>query len=309
MSMSDTALSRFQKSFLSSLVQRNCSKRTQDIYTHQLKDFISYFEVSEGVSPTLLDFNVFQIDSYLGHLIEQGKKPKTIALARTVLQSFGQFLLIKQYIPSNPVHQIPPPRLPKPLPKPLKLDELQAFLGAVDRSTLRGKRDYAIIIAFLLSGLRIAEMWALQIPDINFDTNQIEVRHGKGDKDRRVPMPSALVEALKTYIEEVRPNYDGAESTHKLWLGRQGALRLLSLREIVYYYRDKAGLDYRKLSPHILRATYATLLSHACQGDLLIVRDLLGHANIQTTTVYVEVSQEQKNIAVESLSQFTKIVS
>lgn len=102
-------------------------------------------------------------------------------------------------------------------------------------------------------------------------------------------------------------SYDCASESHALWLSRQGELKLLSVREIVYQYRDKAGLDYRKLSPHILRATYATLVAQACQGDLLIIRDLLGHANIQTTTVYVEVSQQQKSIAVESLSQIFAI--
>jgi site-specific recombinase XerD len=302
-------LSRFLMPFRSSLVQRNCSKRTQEIYTCQVQDFIRYFEKNENIHLTLADFDLFHVESYLGALSLAGKAPKTIALARTVLQSFGQFLVHKRYIENNPVHLIPPPRLPKPLPKPLRIDEIKALLRAVDRSKIRGKRDYAILLTFLLSGLRVAEMAALQIPDINFDTRHIEVRHGKGSKDRLVPIPSALREVLRDYIQNVRPHYHCSASTHGLWVGRQGVLTPLSLREIVYEYRDQSGLTYRKLSPHTLRATYATLVSQACQGDLLIVRDLLGHANIQTTTVYVEVSQEQKQVAVEALSAVTKFVS
>lgn len=103
----------------------------------------------------------------------------------------------KGYIASNPVDQIPAPRLPKPLPQPLKPPELQALIHAVDRTTTRGKRDYAILLMFILSGLRIAELSALRIQDVDFAGNRIEVRHGKGDKDRYVPMPSALVDALQ----------------------------------------------------------------------------------------------------------------
>jgi len=184
--------------------------------------------------------------------------------------------------------------------------EVAAMLRVPDRRTLQGKRDYALLKTMFATGLRSAELCALDVGHIESYRNQpVLVVSGKGGKVRRVPLHSEALEAIRAYWRAEGRNYDDPSKPIFLTLGKHGpyeARRLTykAIRHLVSRTR-KAALIKRPVTPHTLRHTFAVSLLD--QGvDLRTVQDLMGHSNITTTQVYLHTSDEKKLAAVNALT-------
>lgn len=188
---------------------------------------------------------------------------------------------------------------PRKLPVFLTRPERDRFLHAVGNQTPRGvpgghARNVAIITLFLYSGLRIAELSALDRADIDYEDGTILVRRGKGGGARMLPLHPIAAEALQKYLA-VRQ--DTEEALFLSRLGRRASIR--TLRDVVYSVAKTAGIS-KRISPHKLRHSFATLLLES-GADLRVIQELLGHASIATTQIYTHVGQEQKRRALELL--------
>ena len=184
--------------------------------------------------------------------------------------------------------------------------EIAAMLRVPDRRTPQGKRDYALLLTMLGSGLRSAELCALSVEDIQAYRNQpVLVVNGKGGKVRRVPLHPEALEAIRAYWKAEGCNGDDPREPLFRTLGKHGpfkARRLTykAIRCLIDRTR-KAALIKRQTTPHTLRHTFAVSLLD--QGvDLRTVQDLLGHSNITTTQAYLHTSDEKKMEAVRSLT-------
>ena len=185
-------------------------------------------------------------------------------------------------------------------------EEIAALLRVPDKRTLQGKRDYALLLTMLGSGLRSAELCALSVEDIQSYRSQfVIVVNGKGSKVRRVPLHPEALEAIQAYWRSEGRNGDDPREPVFQTLGKHGPyeahrLSYKAIRHLVARTR-RAALISKRVTPHTLRHSFAVSLLD--QGvDLKTVQDLLGHSNITTTERYLHTSTEKKLAAVNTLS-------
>ena len=167
-------------------------------------------------------------------------------------------------------------KLPSKLPVFLEYDEIQKGLDRIDTSSTLGKRDYALIMMLYATGMRISEMLDLRRDDI--EEGWIRVRHGKGDKERYIPVAASALASLESYLD--------AQSFSKehIWLNyQQKPLSRISAFKITKKYLN--------VSPHVLRHSYATALIVG-GADLRVVQELLGHASLLTTQIYTHIQKQ-----------------
>lgn len=224
------------------------------------------------------------------------------ARARKVsaLKSFFKYLYdIKSLIKENPTENLELPKIPKRQPIYLSLDESKELLKVVKNSKDRNKeRDYCIITFFLNCGLRLSELCNIDICKIKDDTLRIV---GKGNKERTVYLNKPCIKALDEYLPIREAILNEVPEEHKEALFISSKRRRISERAVerlVKKHVEKAGLDYRILTPHKLRHTSATLMYKYGKVDLRSIQNLLGHESISTTEIYTHVDEEDLREAV-----------
>ena len=201
------------------------------------------------------------------------------------------------YIDHNPAAQLSVSLDKNKLPKYLTLEQSQALLQAVDGPFKA--RDYCILMLFLNCGLRLAELCALNISDINF-TNKTMLITGKGNKQRLLYLNDACIDALMDYLN-VRPvdalRGDDRNALFISRLNKRSGRR--SVQDMVYRYLEKIGLQGQHYSVHKLRHTAATLMYQHGDIDVLVIKDVLGHENLATTEIYTHIANKQVQEAIE----------
>jgi len=183
-------------------------------------------------------------------------------------------------------------------------DEAEAMLRVPDRRTLQGKRDYAVLLLLLTTGLRKAEICNLKVGDLKTYRSQpvIDVV-GKGKKFRRIPLKGETLLAIKDYL---KTNGNGVDPNHSLFdtLGKHGPYKQTSLTpkalDCLIRSVAKKALIRKRIHPHVMRHTFATTLLDK-GNDLKTVQALMGHSHIRTTEAYLHSSNDRKVEAIQSL--------
>ena len=253
----------------------------------------------ETVSKITLD----DIHSFLFYLTNTyNSKAATRARKVSSIRVFFNYLCNKAgLIEKNPAQNLETPKLDKRIPKYLTLDDSKKLLEAVNDMDDRNKeRDYAIITLFLNCGMRLSELVGINIKDINFNDQKLNVI-GKGNKERTIYLNSACMNAVNKYLA-VRPHdnikYDSKDA---LFLSeRRERISNRTVQYIVKQELKRAGLDTNKYSVHKLRHTAATLMYKYGNVDIRALQELLGHESISTTEIYTHVDNSQIRNAVES---------
>jgi integrase/recombinase XerC len=220
--------------------------------------------------------------------------PKSIRRKISSVKSMYEYLLREQYVTSNPFANATLPKQERRLPKFIYENEINEFLDRIDTSTLVGKRDLAIFELLYGSGLRVGELVSVGLTDLDFVAKTLLV-HGKGSKDRYVPMHDTLIERLKDYMVIVRPVLrlrTQKPDNHILFVNFKGnPLTDRGVRDILDRELTKQSSSLQ-VSPHTFRHSFAThLLDHGV--DLRTVQELLGHVSLSTTQIYTKVSKEK----------------
>ena len=233
--------------------------------------------------------NVDVIRSYLSEIHEKLSK-RSICRHISALRTFFRYLSKKKLISNNPMLLIQNPKMDKTLPKFLYNEELENLLNIPDISTNEGIRDKLIIELFYSTGIRVSELSNLKISNINFSEQKILIL-GKGNKERIVLYGDKCKDLLNLYINKARPHLLDGESAY-LFVGKKiDRLNENSIRLILKRLLRQSGLEI-KLSPHVIRHTFATdLLNNG--ADLRTVQELLGHENLKTTEVYTHITNER----------------
>lgn len=249
------------------------------------------------------------IHAFLGYMKETfHSKPATLARKVSSIRIFFNYMCNKtKKIPNNPAIDLETPKLGKRLPKYLTLDQSRELLkvassplpsshGNHDNSS----RNYAIITLFLNCGMRLSELVGINIKDIDFSENKLNVI-GKGNKERTIYLNKACITAINSYIKDRPKEGIKFDSRDALFLSEQR--RRISNRTVQYVVKQEmklAGIDINKYSVHKLRHTAATLMYKYGQVDIRALQELLGHESISTTEIYTHVDNEQIRNAVES---------
>lgn len=267
-------------------VEKDASPYTVRNYRQEIGQFLDFLK-DEGVE-SWDDVDRQVLRRYLLWLRKEGYVEASMARKLSELRSFCRYLLNEGVLESNPIDLVSSPKLPKRLPRYLKKDEVQLLLNAPDLSTPQGQRDKAILELLYAAGIRLSELVSLNLGDLSLDRGQLLV-WGKGGKERLVLLGDPAVEALGTYIGDGRGRLAKGKTTNALLLNRFGGrLSRRSIGLILDKYSKVAGL-WKKVTPHLLRHTFATHMLEGGAG-LRVVQELLGHAQPTTTEIYTHVT-------------------
>jgi len=277
--------------------EKNASPHTCRAYERDLEEFENFIR-SSGISlSTKGDIEMEKVDRlairrYLSFLHRRNRK-SSIARKISTLRSFFKYLVREQLTTSNPAKCVSTPKVEKPLPTTLTVDEAFRLMespknpiekSSSDRAKKRGLRDRAILELLYSSGIRVGELVGLNSNRLDLDLGIVKVM-GKGRKERIVPVGSKAVEALKAYLEK-RGVLSGEEPL--LLNSRGGRLTARSVGRLIKKYTKRSGI-FRNISPHTLRHSFATHLLDA-GADIREIQEMLGHASLSTTQRYIHLS-------------------
>ena len=276
--------------------ERNASDYTVRNYINDLlgnyargaeKGFFQFLKLKKIGS--LHDVNNRTIRDYISWLMEQGVARGSIARKLSAIRSLFRYMTREGILPSNPLKKASSPKMDKLLPAFLTVEETVRLLEAPNLSKPEGQRDRALLEFLYASGLRVSELVNLDLGQINLATNEIRV-WGKGSKERVVLIGEPAAQALKTYINQGRPELLSGKRSSAIFLNRYGErLPARRVQKILEKYSKNIG---KRVHPHTLRHTFAT---HLLDGgaDLRVVQELLGHAQLSSTQIYTHVTRSQ----------------
>jgi site-specific recombinase XerD len=284
------------------LARRDLSPRTHRNYLNDLSPFWAFLHREgvrgwEGVHTPLLRRYLLwlmteaKVVRRKGRLLRDAYAPRSIARQVSALRSLFRFLYRNGHIPRDPTALLSLPKGGRTLPQVLDTVEAQVLVETPHPTTPQALRDRAILELLYGAGLRLGEVVALRVDDLDLVHRQVRVR-GKGDKERIAFFGVPAREALARYLEEGRPALLGARTTDALFLNRWGSpLSPRWVQALVKKWAVRAGLD-ASVHPHTLRHSFAT---HLLQGgaDLRVVQELLGHASPTTTQVYTQLTHPE----------------
>ncbi len=281
------------------LVERFCeslwleaglAEGTRSSYRSDLKQF-GLWLVSQSPAASLAGAGRERIMAYLSACLSRGDKATTAARRLSCLRRFYRFLLREGRITEDPTLKLDSPRLGRRLPDTLTEADVEALLLAPVTDEPVELRDRAMMELLYACGLRVSELVALRLSQINVRQGVVRVT-GKGGKERLVPMGEEALEWLERYLQEARPQLLRGRLGDSLFPGSRGG----HLTRQAFWYRIRcyalrAGIN-KPLSPHTLRHAFAThLLNHG--ADLRVVQMLLGHSDLSTTQIYTHVARER----------------
>jgi integrase/recombinase XerD len=274
--------------FESSLIlERALSENTSKSYASDLREFMLFLNSKKIASSA--DVKYEDIVAFLSASRAQGLASRTRARRSSAIKSFFDFLVSRNFVKENPAERLEAPKKDFVLPKVLSEDEVTRMLENIPTLQIQDVRDRALLEILYGCGLRVSEVCALSMEDIVSEGELLRVK-GKGSKERLVPICATAGRELEKYMTLFRPSFLKASSseTHIFLtrLGRpftrQGVFKVVRERAIL------AGISPSRISPHVLRHSYA---SHLLQrgADIRAIQELLGHADISTTQIYTHV--------------------
>ncbi len=265
------------------LASKGLSEKTIDDYKEDLLIFLRDFPKKQTTDDLLeTDLNDFAIKEG-----EKDRSSSTIARRLSALFNFYQFLSKRGIIEVAP-ERVDRPKEEKSLPVILSFEEIERLLDAPDTSKESGMRDKAMLETMYATGLRVSELCSLPLSSINVQNRLIVVRHGKGNKQRTVPISPFALEWLETYIHDFRSLNKGKKKKEVFLNLRGEPISRNYFFMQVKKYAEQVGIEV-SISPHTLRHCFAThLLENG--AELRAVQEMLGHAHLSTTQIYTHVS-------------------
>lgn len=270
-------------------LERGLSKNTIENYTFDIEKLVLFLHQHEiQVSPISITEETVQQFIY-----EISSKVNARSQSRIIsgLKSFFNYLVFEDYRKDTPLELIEVPKTGRKLPDTLATEEIDALISAIDLSTPEGERNRAMLETLYGCGLRVSELVGLKISDLFFEEGFIKI-HGKGNKERFVPIGELAQKYITIYKETIRvhtPIQKGFEDT--LFLNRRGRqLTRAMIFTIINNLADLIELN-KKISPHTFRHSFAThLLENG--ADLRSIQLMLGHESITTTEIYVHLDRK-----------------
>ena len=270
-------------------LERGFSDNTLAAYSTDLDKLLQYLE-AEGIA--YREVTTAQLQTFVATLMDLGITSRSIARILAGVRTFYKFLYLESEISTDPCELLESPARGSRLPDVLTLSEIDRIIAAIDLTKAEGQRDRAIIETLYSCGLRVSELCHLQMSDLFLDEGFIRV-HGKGKKERLVPISQSAIAELRLWFEQraevnIRPGHEDAVFVS---FRRGTALSRITVFHIVKTLCQAAGIR-STVSPHTFRHSFAT---HLLEGgaNLRVIQEMLGHEEIGTTEIYMHVNSHR----------------
>jgi integrase/recombinase XerD len=273
--------------------------------------FFNYLRVEKGLSPnTLIAYknDIEKLNDFAGtlgkdlisleredlvkytqYLHKRGLVPKSIARVLVTTRNLFKFLLLDGFLKRDPSSNLETPKSWQSLPKILSAEEVERLLASPDVSSNAGIRDKAMLEVLYATGLRVSELVALKVSDVDLDLGFL-ITMGKGSKERTVPIGKSAISWMSKYLV-ARPVLLAGGTSSVLFISDKGSpISRQSFWKLIVAYGEKSKIGH--INPHLLRHSFAThLLENG--ADLRSVQMMLGHSDISTTQIYTHVTNER----------------
>ena len=303
------------------LIIQGCSPKTIDEYLSDLRLFFRYVYAKrnsidvltdefEKIDISGLDTNflcsistdeIYDFFTYVS--IERRNNASSKSRKLSAIKAFYKYVCNKKkLLEQNPAIDIEAPKKKQSLPKFLSINESVALLNAIESDTesKTKERDYCIITLFLNCGMRLSELVGINLNDIDRELRSLRVL-GKGNKERIVYLNDACRDALSKYLKIRNDEKYKKLNTNALFISKQyKRLSNKTVQWLVYKYLGLAGLDYKHYSTHKLRHTAATLMYQTGKVDVRVLKEILGHEQLNTTQIYTHVSNKGMEEAINN---------
>mgnify|MGYP004511424933 FL=1 len=300
-------------------VVQNRSVNTVSDYLSDLRLFFRYLRMSRENLPaeqfSKIDISCVdlayagsvkksEIYEFLNFMTEHGKNHAGARARKlSAIKAFYKYLTVATgQLSENPARDIEGPKIKQALPKFLSYEESLSLLQTVQNDTKSKTclRDYTMITLFLNCGMRLSELVGISLSDIDPALRSMRVV-GKGNKERILYLNDACRQSLTLYLQQRQSLQSSKENRKALFLSSRGQrISPKTVQWVVYKYLDAAGFSNRKLSVHKLRHTAATLMYQSGQVDVRVLKEILGHEQLNTTQIYTHVSNEQLQRAMQA---------
>jgi integrase/recombinase XerD len=270
--------------------EQGCSENTIAAYRNDLRQFVTFIDpVAAGSTGSWGDVDRQLIERYGGFINERNYAPSTIARKIASIKSFFSYLLDSGLLKENPTIVLDAPKVEKPLPHIMSVEEIEQLLAEpAKRTTPKALRDRALLDLLYATGMRVSEVITLRLSDVDM-TGEHVLCVGRDGNTRQLPLTTRALESLSAYLEKGREALVQDRAETMLFVNQRGhPLTRQGLWLIIKAYAEAAGLG-PDITPHTLRHSFA---AHRLAGGARLqeVRELLGHANISTTQVYMDVA-------------------
>ena len=265
--------------------QKNYSDETIHSYSIDIEEFLDYIN-SECINICEVGYDV--VKTWLIHLDEKKNKSTTVSRKISSLRGFYKYLINNKVMNSNPFSLVSLPKKERHLPRFFYYNELEEMFQVPKLNTALGQRDRLLLEMLYATGVRVSELVNIKVSDINGE--EIKVL-GKGNKERIVEFGDYAESILELYLNEGYKSLNVKKSEYLFLNNRGGKLTTRGVRYILDNIINKTTID-KKISPHMLRHTFAThLLNEGC--DLLTVQELLGHESLTATSIYTHITNDR----------------
>ena len=268
-------------------LEKGLSGNTIEAYSDDLNKLFQFVE-NEGLN--MLEISYADLQQFIAQLCDNGISSRSQARIISGIKSFYRFLLLEDYLQSDPTELLESPKIGMKLPDVLSVEEVNRILGSIDLSLPHGQRNRAMLEVLYSCGLRVSELIRLKYSDIYFDEEFIRIE-GKGRKQRLVPISQAAIHEIRNYLYTRRQITAQKGFEDILFLNQRGkGLSRVMVFYIIKQHAKLAGIE-KTISPHTFRHSFAT---HLLEGgaNLRAIQLMLGHEKITTTELYTHIDRE-----------------
>lgn len=269
-------------------LEKSLSENTVQAYLTDLDKLQAYLTL-EGLDFT--EVTLETLEHFSAGLRDIGIHPRSQARILSGIRSFYHFLLLEDYIQQDPTELLESPQIGKHLPDVLTVEEIDALIGSIDRSTREGQRNCAILETLYSCGLRVSELCNLKFSDLYLKEGFIKVE-GKGNKQRLVPISPRAIKELENYFPVRGEGLVKSGYEDFVFISRFGKnISRIMVFHIIKELADLIGLK-KQISPHTFRHSFAT---HLLEGgaNLRAIQCMLGHESIGTTEIYTHIDRNR----------------
>lgn len=270
--------------------QKKLSDNTLESYTRDIRYFCDFAQLN-GLN-TLSDVSLTDLLRFVRELEAQKKSNATISRIIASLRSFFGYMYDERIIDSNPTRQLQSPKIDRKLPEVMTVEEVDKLLKMPNLCTPIGLRDQAMLELLYASGLRVTELISLKLDSVNLNLSYVKTSGSQND--RIIPITGAATQAIASYLEQGRHHLlaKNSEGEEALFLNVSGGqLTRQGFWKLIKAYAKAAQIE-KCITPHTLRHSFA---SHLVQNgaDLKSIQEMLGHADLTSTQLYLELSKDQ----------------
>ncbi|MFE5317090.1 site-specific tyrosine recombinase XerD [Paenibacillus sp. NPDC056579] len=268
--------------------ERGLAKNTVESYERDIVQYLDYLP-TQGIE-VLSDTKKIHITNYLQHLRRLGRAAATQSRTVVSIRAFYQFLVRERLAAQDPTMHLEMPKLEKRLPSVLTIAEVESLLNAPPTGVPNGMRDKAMLEVLYATGIRVSELISLDVDNVNLEMGFLRCV-GKASKERIIPLGAIASEFVGHYVNTMRPKLLKQSKTETaLFINHLGTrITRQGFWKIIKRYASETQI-VKEITPHTLRHSFAAhLLENG--ADLRSVQEMLGHADISTTQIYVQVAR------------------